>query len=511
MNKKGIALLCALALAVGMACPASAETGPLQTVYDAGMALMFAVPNVTLETKVTVARNGMVFKTVSGSCIHAEDGDEITLFFKTMRPDLTSYETSWHVTGKDGSVWSVDLPKNDYYNQLTYEPTASVLSVYGNPLYQALKLVSPAMELADLLYPAAAERTRTADGETILVRFEDGEAPRLFDALAEKLIRYAAQEYMGIYLPESAEETETAPYEPDGPELVSDDWDLLLNTAWKALYGDEPAPEDFYGELPEEEAARLEAVWDYIDSVAAAAAEAENRTDGYLLIHGADASVTWFENYGECLVASGGQYIIYQDEMPVFLSWLKAHTGDEWDENTLRAAWTSNNEDLWNALDTLEAEMEMEYISRLENNPAGFVDADGVLTPIPDLDLFYAQQQDSDSSIAYTVLSGMNSVRVGKASVTFALDTEGRLTGADGKIDLHFLRRDGSEDLITLDLSCTAGGYGTSTVAPFDPEEWGVISYRDWLNGLKDPEPASDPLPVIEKVVLNGTEYLLNP
>ena len=511
MYKKGFALLCALALAVGMACPVIAEGGPLGTVYDAGMALMFAVPNVTLETKVTVARNGMVFKTVSGTCVHAENEDEITLRFKTMRPDLSTYETSWHVTGKDGTVWSVDLPRSEYYSVHTYEPTPSVLSVYGDSLYPVLTLISPAMEMADLLYPAAAERTRTADGETILVRFEDGEAPRLFDALAEKLIRYAADEYMGIYLPGPAEEIPAAPEEPGNPELVCDDWDLLLHTAWKALYGEEPAPEDFYGDWPEEDAARIEAVWEYIGDVAAAAAEAENRTGGYLLIRGEDASATWYESYGECIVASGGQYIIYQDEVPVFLAWLKEHTGDEWDWNTLRAAWSGSNEDLWNALDELETEMEKEYISRLDNNPAGFVDADGVLTPIADPDLFYEQQREADTSIAYAVLSRMNTVRVGKVSVTFSLDTKGRLTGAEGTLDFHFLHADGSEDLITLDLSCTAGEFGTSSVAPFDPLEWGVVSHREWMNKAEEPEPEPDPLPVIEKVTLDGKEYLLNP
>ena len=66
--RRALALTLA-AITASSAVSAFAEAGPVRTVYDAGLALAYETPNVTLDLSLSVARSGEVFKTVQGHYI----------------------------------------------------------------------------------------------------------------------------------------------------------------------------------------------------------------------------------------------------------------------------------------------------------------------------------------------------------------------------------------------------------------------------------------------------------
>ncbi len=510
MSRKPLSLACAAVLAAFSMLPPSgafAEGGALRTVFDAGRTLLFQTDNVTLTAEAEIRKNGTVFKTVRGTLVQQNADDSIALNFTTLRPDGTTYPSAWQVTGQDGYAYSVDSLEGPFYRVVSFASEPRILSDPEGALESLLSVVSPALEMADRLYPDAARFVEGPEEDLVRIRFPDGGSPALFDVLAETLVRRAAKAYLGLPI-----EKGPLPVWPDEEEeegsTLCDDWDQLFSVGWEKLFGEPfPGEEYDYSDWSEEQESRYRAVWELWDRVAEDTRA--GRTGGYVFLRGADGSSSWYETYGECILATDSQYLLYDDQERTFLHWLKSHTGDEWDEETLFAALYSGNPALENALGNLYDEMDAGYLAALGNAPFGAVDPSGNLHPMEDPGMYGDYVFETENSITYSTLTRMKTLRLGEVRMDLSLDKQGRLTGAQGDIQLVLTRTDGKEDLITLTLSCTAGNYGTSRVAPFDPETLGLTRYR-YRDEEKD-LPAEPQAPPSEKVTLNGQDYLLHP
>jgi hypothetical protein len=142
----------------------------------------------------------------------------------------------------------------------------------------------------------------------------------------------------------------------------------------------------------------------------------------------------------------------------------------------------------------------------------GLVRRDGTLEIVEDPDRFEQEwNMGGHFSIAYMSLTRMVDVRIGETDVAFTLDNEGRVTDAEGTVNLIFVGEHGREETITVTLKLGASEFGSSHVEAFDPEEWGVKSFSEWLKSGGNDEVMETPEPLPSKVTLEGVEYELDP
>ena len=498
---KWTALCLALVLAGVCALGAFSEKGPIREVYDAGMALMFDTPNVTLTADVSVARDGKLFKTVKATYVQDGQNDDIDAHFYTVRPNGTSYESFWRVRGVDGYAYSMDSMGAPYYSTYSHESEASVMDK-SIPVYPLLSFGSSVMGMADLLFPNAAVR----EDNVIRVRFDGKDSPEALNDLAEQMVRYAAMRFMGLNV-------EMHPDDPAPAEEIRTLWqdvDKAFAVGYEKLYGEPFDDEGFYyGEWSEEKEERSTAVWNEWNARIAEAAD--GRTDGCVCIL-ADGTVIYTDSYAEGLRAIGEHDLYYDDIEETFLVYLKERTGDAWDMRTLNAAFASSNGKLWDRVNALWEDMSRHYEEALGDAPMGLVRRDGTLEIVEDPDRFEQEwNMGGHFSIAYMSLTRMVDVRIGETDVAFTLDSEGRVIGAEGTVNLIFVGEHGREETITVTLKLGASEFGSSRVEAFDPEEWGVKSFSEWLKSGGNDEVMQTPEPLPSKVTLEGVEYELDP
>ena len=90
-------------------------------------------------------------------------------------------------------------------------------------------------------------------------------------------------------------------------------------------------------------------------------------------------------------------------------------------------------------------------------------------------------------------------VRLWNCDVVFALDADDRLTGTSGSLTFRVEDNAGTFRMLDVTYELTADKYGESTVARFNPEDYGVVppqEYWGWYNGEEDEEidPETDPI-----------------
>ncbi|MBQ8136411.1 MAG: hypothetical protein IJ174_03165 [Clostridia bacterium] len=506
--RRALALTLA-AITASSAVSAFAEAGPVRTVYDAGLALAYETPNVTLDLSLSVARSGEVFKTVQGHYIRDYENDDVTMSFSTVRPNGSSYDSTWHVTGFEGTAYSVDSLGAAYYSMNSYPLRMSVLS-REDRMFEMLRLSSSAMSLLDPLLAPYITYDTTEAGSTAAVSFK-GEMPEFVNDLAARAIRYAAGRFMGINILTTEEEED---YEEDGDgrgfDVLYFDEDRIFDVGYEKLYGVPFDNDTFWNEAwTDEKDQQIEEVWGFWNDIVNAAAQGHE--DGCVFVF-EDATAAWFETYEEALLAGGQRVLEYEDDDAAFLHYLAKRTGDHWDMDTLEAAWYGGNWELTEAVLSLYSEMDAEYRAMLTDGAAGYVRADGSLEMIPDLKAFWERQWEEDPSfsIAYVVLNKMRQVRIDGCDLVFTLDGEGRLSGADGTVEMAFIDRKGNEEAITLNLSFKASAYGESVVKPFDPEAYHVVSFSEWMSKQNYEETEAEPI-AITSVTLDGVTYSIEP
>ena len=508
--RRGLALLTAAAAFSG-ALFAAAEQGPVRTVYDAGMALAYDTPNVTLDLSLSVAKAGQVFKTVQGHYLRDDTNDDVTMTFSTVRPNGSSYDSSWHVTGYEGSAYSVDSLGEDYYSVNSFPERMTVLS-REDGMYDLLRFGSSAMGLVDPLLAPYITYEDTGAGKTVAFSFE-GEMPEFVNDLAARAVRYAAGRFMGIDLITPEEEAQYggedgAGEDGTGVDVLYFDEEQVFDLGYEKLYGVKFEDDSFWTEdWTEEKDAQVDAVWAFWNDTVNEAAQGHE--DGCVFVF-EDASAAWFPTYEEALLAGGQRVLEYEDDDAAFLSYLAKRTGDVWDMDTLEAAWYGGNWELTAKVLELYAEMDEEYRAMLKDHAAGIVRADGSLEIISDLNTFWNTRWEDDYSIAYATLTKMRSVRIDACDLVFTLDDLGRLSGAEGVVEMAFIDYRGQEEAITLTLSCKASAYGETEVAPFDPADYNVVSFGEWLEKQNDmpnePEPQA-----VTSVTLSGVTYAIEP
>ncbi len=498
--KRLSALLLAALLLFSAAYAASGDTpGGASLIFRSLEKLLFHTDNVTVETHAAVSYDGVQFKTVRGRAVRDGTSGTLSADFHTVRPNGTSYDTSWRVHSAGTDTWYYNSHDGEFYATAFGAPSDSVVG-HDRSDDALIALAASVLALADRTAPALASVADGPEGRRVTLSLEEGAVPSCLDPLADYLVRRAALQYMDLDLgsvpPAFGEEEEEAGL----AEVWYEDSDALL----VKLIGDALGRE-----VDAEEADRLRMSEDPSVNEAYAALwaleeKAMTDHDGGVAYLRADGTVSWYPTKSEFLLAEDLRSIGYEDHSAALSLYLEKDTGEKLTRRDIDAVYMGNSAALWEAFLALGKEMDSYYLAMLGEHPMGFVTRDGTLLPVDDVDAFNAVRDNNSPSIARTALTEMESVSIVSGSLTLDLDGEDRISSLTGAFVLRFTNADGSIHPVGVQVTASASAYGESTVGDFDPAAWGVVSVEEYYQAREE-NTAEEPLP--GTVTIHGVIY----
>ena len=106
------------------------------------------------------------------------------------------------------------------------------------------------------------------------------------------------------------------------------------------------------------------------------------------------------------------------------------------------------------------------------------------------------------------ILETMASVALGDCDFTVALDEAGRITAAKGTVDLIVTDLDGLRNTLEITFDATAGRYGETEVADFDPAAFGVMSWEEFSSLTPTETSIVEHTPDLpESIMFEGVQY----
>lgn len=178
----------------------------------------------------------------------------------------------------------------------------------------------------------------------------------------------------------------------------------------------------------------------------------------------------------------------------------------------------SDNEALWDAYVTIGEEMEQTYMDQLRSYPGAvvlYVDSDMKAWPVYDYNAYMlAAGGWNDFTVKDYILYRMARLELGDTDFTVTLDDQGRVTAAAGTVRLIVLDQDGVGGDLDIVFDLTVSDYGKSDVAPFDPQQYGVVSWEEFAKDpekyqLNTPEPEQTESVLPETLLFDGVSYQL--
>lgn len=517
-SRRLIASALALALCLAFAVTVLAE-GKLRALYQAGTNLLFDTDNVTLSAHAEFSYNDMLFKTMDAA--YTQDGFNSLMDIKLKTPwsDGSVRDSGFTVVANGDVAYSIEPVNNPYvYSTSGYNPSDSVLS--DTLLRRTLVgLGGAVVTAAEGAFADKLEVSGQADGSrTYRIRLAAGDAPELLNQTGTLLAQLAAERYYYVNYDWKYPDDSIAPTgeDMDYVDINYEDYDATFATYYQKIVG-EKMPENFYEILwGGENGIDQEAYDQYTRISETMYAELvqplqENYHSGAAMIHG-DGSVDYFETYDEYLVANHLQYVSYLNGVHTsFLNYYKEKTGAELTEDDLNAIFASNNEELFNAYETMWEEMNQKY--------QDILDADGkasLLEVRPDgsYRLIYDYQKYMNSqyttygpTITNQIVNSMEQLALGDTDVTFTLDEQDRLTAVAGSVTLLVTDQQGETGNLNIVFDFIASAYGDSHVGDFDPAEYGVMSWEEFSNAGISLYPSNEEKPFPETVTFDGVPY----
>ncbi|MBQ8159224.1 MAG: hypothetical protein IJ083_00610 [Clostridia bacterium] len=95
----------------------------------------------------------------------------------------------------------------------------------------------------------------------------------------------------------------------------------------------------------------------------------------------------------------------------------------------------------------------------------------------------YSRDYDNYVSVAAAIADTTDVYRLGQVQLSAKLDAEGRYVSVQGNAEVQLHSNTGSDEdrILGVTFEGTAGEYGESSVEQFDPESYGVISLREYM------------------------------
>lgn len=506
----------ALLLCVVLAVSALAE-GMLGTMYRAAAALLFETDNVTLKGHVDFAYNGVHFKTMDAQYVQDGYNSLMDIKLKTPKADGTVKDSGFTVVSDATTSYSVEVVNDPaVYNTSAHGIKESILR--ESPLRRTILRLGSAVtgaaegSLADKITQTAGEN----GGTVYHVQLQAGDTPQLINAAGTLLAQMAAQRYFYV----DYDNMNMSGMEGELSLAVEyEDYDATFAAVYKRLY-DEDLPDDFYGSMWNGDGSINEKAYERQLKVNDAMYEElvqplrEQYQGGIAVIH-PDGSADHYEERCQYMADMGLQYVEYADMAATFRNYYHQRTGSELSQSDLELIWQSNNPALWEAYNAMYEQMDSDYLKLVqEDKKAGiiYVQADGSYQLIYNYEQFMSVMQYDGYTVTQRILNNMDALELGDTDVEITLDEKNRVAAVKGNVCILVTDFNGMQNRLDITLDCTAGQYGESTVAPFDPKEYGVVSWEEYMNGEKPAqvlENAPDATPAPENVTFDGVPYQL--
>lgn len=513
-NKKRLfSLILALTLCVTIAFAALAE-GKLLAIWNAGSALLFETDNVSLTGHATFTYDGELFKTFDGRYRQDGSASYMQVMLDTPMEDGSVYTGGYTVVADGGVSYAIETQRPQYYltSSCSLSPSILTNTAVRSSLMRFGGLLLDLMEdrMAD-----AVTATQHDNGTDYRIALASGQAPEIAGAAVTALMHLYAKEYLFMDHYETSYLNEPVDY------VYNDNYDTLLAAEYEKAFN-EPMPEDFYSLLfdangnPTPLCDRYDQISAAVDEITQKAEQAY--TEGVTVING-DGSFTHYDTYDQYLIASGNEIIGYEDYYATMRTWYEKKTGDSLTKEEIDAIHASYNVDLLRVYNGMHDQMEADYLAEARANgySALMLYPDGAYKGYTNARYLEQMQALSYMTVTRRILYTLGDVQIDTADITVKTDKEGRIEKVEGVVS--FLSTDVLGETHTLDITFTgeAFDYGTSTVEPFDPKAYGVVSSQEFFGGnysVNDvdviPAPLVTPEPLTH-VTLFGIEYEVCP
>lgn len=503
-NRRIILILVSVLLCVVFTATALAQ-GALGALYASACKLLFETDNVTLSADVSFSYRNQLFKTLNGE--YLQDGTNSYMNITLITPNEMGEDSisGYTVIGQGEHAYSIETMRPQYY---TSQGTTATDSILTSTVMRRSVMQFGALFL-DMLEETAnpfIQSEETSDGTRYTISVPAGASPEIANALVTVLAEIAAREYFGYHFFDNTPQKQL--------RVWADNWDALFAHLYEQTYN-QLLPENYYEVLWGEESELSKTYDEQYNTVNAAIRALEKEQEelhdsGMCLIRN-DGSVDYFSTYDEYLIANNMQYALYESTAAVFCHWYEMTTGQKLTTEEYHAVSMTNNEDLYVAFAEMYQAMDAYYMDILrtdEKASAIAVYGDGSYTLIHDVDAYDAIAR--YGTVKQVILHSMQKLILDETNVTVTLDTQGRFVSAQGAVRLLVEDTLGERAPLDIELDLSASAYGDSSVKPFDPEDYGVVTLQEYHENYEyyaaQEEPAVYPqLP--ETVVFNGVQY----
>lgn len=440
-----LAAMLALMLICGTACAENATDSLYQTLGS----LLEAEDNVTLKGEAAFTIDDQSFKKLSVQYLRKNSKDHyLNVDFWTRgnrhNGEDMEYTSGYAVLAENGMANAWDKYNRRLEHDISYAARKTLIGE-GMRLYDRLGDVLP--ELAkgiakDYVTPV------TEGAETIYhVKADGSELPKLVQNVAETALSDFLYEYLEVLLPE---EGDSDPY-----HSVEYNFNDIFSALYEKNYGEKPAKgfmDRMYnlGDGTDEEWERYGTVYgQYVTMVGKAH---QQYKEGYSYLN-ADGTLDHYDAYYQFLQGTGTCYVNYEDF---------EGTAEQFIADALKAGTITEEDKKGKSIYTLAADLKMqehfEEIGRKANAVTLFVREDGSIAFYADEESYYL---DMSESVTECIEDTMKSMSIGAIDVMITVN-DGRITSAEGVVELRMKAMDDTEHSIKMNFSGTVSDYGTT-------------------------------------------------
>ena len=485
-----------LAVLTVFACfPACALDGPWAAALKAGMNLLTGTGNVTVSLEATLNYQDQPFKTIRAE--YALDGNASLL---TLNKNSLGIDGGWHESAslthvRDGVRTVIPNMNAAVFETGPAEPGAGVILTLNDEQTTQLGTIQQLMDLIDSMMGNSTLRAKNENGESILLKYRQGASIGVLDTLLLTLVRQAAAQYLGFHgVPKRVGENTTyTPYDYTDLSVEYWDWDEAYAQQYETLFGEQPE------QVPDTSLERDEQVRNAL--LETAAEKASEWSTGIVLIQ-SDGNALHYVTYDDYVLAEDGRYILYENENEALKSFYRFSRREELPQEVLDVRPYTDNPQLLSRLAALKREMDA-YYSRLLIMSGGTsfaaVYQNGRIAMYDSI----ALTNHAFESYTRQILWATSELHLTTADMICQLDSAGRMVSLSGTVALSTVNHMGTARPLTISVTLKAGQYGTTEVAPFDPEAYQVHPREDL------PAPAEPEAPPVlpETVTFEGIVY----
>ena len=520
-NGKKISIVLALILCAAVAVSVLAEgLGPVCTLYQSAERLLFDTDNASVQLHAEFCYNGMPFKKMDAS--YVQDGSDSLMDLKLLTPRAyeDDLESGYTVVASDGLAYSIEPVLNPWvYSVSPYVSSNSILS--STMLRRTILWLGGAVaEAAEGAFAGKIAAVQTANGTDYHVTVSEGDAPVLVNAAGTLLAQMAAERY--FYAGYSWNDRILYPENTDYFDYFYDDYDAVFALYYQKLF-DKPLPGEFYGMMYGENQQVADEAFDEYMQVSEKinqeiAEELEKQYTSGVAVIRANGEIDYYASRTEYILDNDMQQVCYADYSAAYKAYYQQKTGQLLTDSDIDAVYMSDNEALWDAYVTIGEEMEQAYMDQLRSYPGAvvlYVDSDMKAWPVYDYNAYMlAAGGWNDFTVKDYILYRMDKLELGDTDFTVTLDDQGRVTAAAGTVRIIVQDQDGVGGDLDIVFDLTVSDYGRSDVAPFDPRQYGVVSWEEFSRDpekyqLSTPEPEQTESVLPQTLMFDGVSYQL--